>query len=401
MKSLFKLLFFSLILIFAGCSGEGTKTADCATTEAGRGHIVSILPFGTIGVDYLNDLIQDNNLDIGVTPEVGVKVFSIVYETVDWNGDPRQASGAIYIPDEDSEGKSYPIYSGQHGTESKRSNVASVTPLRGFDAMFMASMGYIGSSADFLGLGISDDVVHPYIHAFVAEGVVDKLRAVKNWLCANEVSDNGQLFLAGYSEGGYVAMATHKLIEETYSEEFIVTASAPMAGPYDMRYVPIRIFNLESYPQPGYSAFTYMAYNEIEGMNRPANEFFQSPYAEKIPNLMDGSKTIGEANKELTTVVKDFFTEKFLTDYLGDGEQALKAAFAKNSLVSWTPKAPIKLFHGDSDTYVGYQNAVIARDSLKANGATIDLITIPGGDHNSSVFVSYAGALAWFETLKK
>lgn len=116
---------------------------------------------------------------------------------------------------------------------------------------------------------------------------------------------------------------------------------------------------------------------------------------------MDGSKTIGEANKELTTVVKDFFTEKFLTDYLGDGEQALKAAFAKNSLVSWTPKAPIKLFHGDSDTYVGYQNAVIARDSLKANGATIDLITIPGGDHNSSVFVSYAGALAWFETLKK
>ena len=401
MKSLFKLLFFSLILIFAGCSGEGTKTADCATTEAGRGHIVSILPFGTIGVDYLNDLIQDNNLDIGVTPEVGVKVFSIVYETVDWNGEPRQASGAIYIPDEDSEGKSYPIYSGQHGTESKRTNVASVTPLRGFDAMFMASMGYIGSSADFLGLGISNDVVHPYIHAFVAEGVVDKLRAVKNWLCANEVSDNGQLFLAGYSEGGYVAMATHKLIEETYSEEFIVTASAPMAGPYHMPSAATRILKLDSYPQPGYLAFIYMAYNEIENMNRPAIEFFQSPYAEIIPTLMDGSKTIGEANNKLTTRVKDLFTEKYLSDYLGDGEQALKDAFVNNSLVSWYPKAPIKLFHGDNDSYVGYQHSVIAKDSLKANGATIDLITIPGGDHNSSVFVSYAGALAWFETLKK
>lgn len=401
MKPITKFLILSFILFIIGCSNEGTKNADCAMTESGRGHIVSVLPFGTIGVDYLNDLIKQNNLDIGVTPITGVKVYSIVYETVDWNGEPRQASGAIYIPDEDHEGKTYPIYSGQHGTESKRSNVASVTPLRGFDAMFVASMGYIGSSADFLGMGISDDVVHPYIHAFVAEGVVDKLRAVKHWICANEVEDNGQLFLAGYSEGGYVAMATHKLIEETYAEEFIVTASAPMAGPYDMRYVPIRVLNLETYPQPGYSAFTYMAYNEIEGMNRPANEFFKSPYAEKIPDLMDGSKTIGEANKELTTVVKDFFTETFLTGYLGDGEQELKAAFAKNSLVSWSPKAPIKLFHGDSDTYVGYQNAVIAKDSLKANGATIELITIPGGDHNSSVFVSYAGALTWFETLKK
>lgn len=401
MKSLSKLLFFSLILILAGCSGEGTKTSDCASTEEGRGHIVSILPFGTIGVDYLNDLIQDNNLDIGVTPEVGVKVFSIVYETVDWNGDPRQASGAIYIPDEDHDGKSYPIYSGQHGTESKRSNVASVMPLRGFDAMFMASMGYIGTSADFLGLGISDDVVHPYIHAFVAEGVVDKLRAVKNWLCDNDVTDNGQLFLAGYSEGGYVSMATHKLLEETYSDEFTVTASAPMAGPYHMPSGATRILKSDSYPQPGYLAFIYMAYNEIENLNRPASELFQSPYAEKIPNLMDGSKTIGEANKELTTRVKDLFTEKYLSDYLGDGEQALKDAFVNNSLVSWSPKAPIKLFHGDNDTYVGYQHSVIARDSLKANGATIDLITIPGGDHNSSVFVSYAGALAWFETLKK
>ena len=398
MKIILKQLTLLFILFIIGC--EGTKTEDCATTEEGRGHVVSVLPLGSIGADFLKDLLKQNNIDIGVTPLTNVKVYSIVYETVDWNGEPRLASGAIYVPDEDHSNKKYPIYSGQHGTESKRTNVASVTPLRGFDAMFVASVGYIGSSPDLLGLGVSTDVVHPYIHAFAAEAVVDKIRATKNWLCANDVNDNGQLFLAGYSEGGYVAMATHKLIEEKYGSEFTVTASAPMAGPYDMRHSSKSLLNRKSYSQPGYLSFIYMAYNEIEDMNRPASEFFQSPYAEKIPNLMDGSKTIGEANKELTTTIKDLFTEKFLADFLGDGEQKLKSAFAKNSLVSWSPKAPIKLFHGENDITVGYQNAVIARDSLKANGANIELITIPGGTHSSSVFISYAGALAWFNKSK-
>ena len=63
-----------------------------------------------------------------------------------------------------------------------------------------------------------------------------------------------------------------------------------MAGPYDMSFSSKRILSIDSYPQPGYISFTYMSYNEIEKLNRPASDLFQSQYAEKIPNLMDGSK---------------------------------------------------------------------------------------------------------------
>ena len=388
-----------LILFLFAC--EGTKTEDCATTEDGRGHVISVLPMGTISAKFLNDFLADNNIDIGVIPTFDVKVYSIVYETVDWDGEPRQASGAIYIPDEDYSNKKYPIYSGQHGTESKRTNVASIAPLRGFDALFVASVGYIGSSPDLLGLGISSDVVHPYIHAFVAEAVVDKIRATKNWLCSNGINDNEQLFIAGYSEGGYVAMATHKLIEEKYADEFTITASAPMAGPHDMIYVSNRITSRETYSQPGYISFTYMSYNTIEKLNRPATDLFQNPYAERIPKLMDGSKTIGEANDKLTTNMKSLFTENFIAEFLGDGEQELKNVFAKNSLVDWSPNAPIMLVHGENDITVGYNNSVIAHDKLKANGADITLITIPNGTHGSSVFPAYAAAMGWFSTLKK
>ena len=108
------------------------------------------MPLGTISKSYMSDFLIENNIDIGVVPENDVKVFSVVYETIDWDGIVRQASGAIYIPDIE-ENLSFPIYSGQHGTESKRTNVASIIPLRGFDSMFMASVGYIGSSPDLLG----------------------------------------------------------------------------------------------------------------------------------------------------------------------------------------------------------------------------------------------------------
>jgi acetyl esterase/lipase len=196
-------------------------------------------------------------------------------------------------------------------------------------------------------------------------------------------------------------MATHKLIEEKYADEFTVTASAPMAGPHDMTYASNRITSRETYSQPGYISFTYMSYNTIEKLNRPANDLFQNPYAERIPKLMDGSKTIGEANDKLTTNMKSLFTENFITEFLGDGEQKLKNAFAKNSLVDWSPNAPIMLVHGENDITVGYNNSVIAHDKLKANGADISLITIPNGTHGSSVFPAYTATMVWFSTLKK
>ena len=396
MKMNIKLILIYLLLV----SCDDSKNTECSIESNGRGKILSVLPLGNISSTFLSDFLIDNNIDIGINPKNDVKVYSIVYQTIDWKNIVRQASGAIYVPDIDGNEK-FPIYSGQHGTESKRSNVASLTPLRGFDAMFMASVGYIGSSPDLLGLGVSDDVVHPYVHKFVAEAVVDKIRAVKNFICERNIGYNKQLFIAGYSEGGYVAMATHQLIEEKYPEEFALRATAPMAGPYDMSFSSKRILSIDSYPQPGYISFTYMSYNEIEELNRPASDLFQSPYAEKIPSLMDGSKSIAEANNYLTKKIKNLFAEEFLTEFLGNGEIELKNSFQQNSLVDWSPKAPIRLYHGSDDEEVNYNNSVIALDKLKAAGADIDLITIEGGNHSSSVFESYSNALEWFNSLRE
>src|SRR5450631_1791039 len=62
--------------------------------------------------------------------------------------------------------------------------------------------------------------------------MIDALTAARTALphtLAAATTDSGKLFITGYSEGGYVAMATHKALQ---AQGVAVTASAPMSGPY-------------------------------------------------------------------------------------------------------------------------------------------------------------------------
>ena len=64
--------------------------------------------------------------------------------------------------------------------------------------------------------------------------MIDALTAARTALplaSATLTKDNGQLFITGYSQGGYVAMATHRAMQDAGMK---VTAAAPMSGPYSL-----------------------------------------------------------------------------------------------------------------------------------------------------------------------
>ena len=61
----------------------------------------------------------------------------------------------------------------------------------------------------------------------------------------------------------------------------------------------------------------------------------------------------------------------------------------------------MKLYHGDADSTVFYQNSLDALQHLTDNGATdIELITISGGTHATAGFPAFVGAIGWFESLR-
>ena len=116
-------------------------------------------------------------------------------------------------------------------------NIADITNPSNTEGALIAAMfaaqGYIVVAPNYAGYDTSSLSYHPFLNGTQQpKDMIDALAAARTALpqtFAAATTDNGQLFITGYSEGGYVAMATHKALQ---SAGATVTASAPMSGPY-------------------------------------------------------------------------------------------------------------------------------------------------------------------------
>lgn len=396
LNRIFLLPIFFLVLI--SCRSESDLPVEPDPILRTRGALLKFEKTNEFSAElieqFLNSLTSTQPVYLDALYDV--EIYKAVYLTRDYNGNIVEASGALFLP----KGKdTLSVASIHHGTQTKRDRVGSVSPFYAPEGLASASLGYFTLVPDYLGLGESE-IVHPYHHQkSSAEPVIDFIRAGREFARKNNILLNGQIFLAGYSEGGFVTLAALKEIEQNYSNEITVAACAPMAGAYDLNLTAKTIIQSGTYNQPSYLAYFLVAYNEIYGWNR-LSDFFNSPYAENLPSLFDGTKTTDQINSQLTTVLSQLFKQNFISAYLNGTETTVTESFRENSLLNWVPSTPIRFYHGDADEYVPYENSVVAKNYFLSHGGNVDLVTIPGGTHGSSVLPSILGAIEWFETIR-
>jgi len=238
-----------LAMLVIGLLSCGKNESPVAPKVHERGEVVKAVSLGTSSVNSIQQMLVSGNITVPFTLAYAVEAISLEYRTVDGTGEPIMASGALLIP---QGALNVPLASVQHGTQSKDDLVASVSPLNsteGIVGLIMASMGYAVVIPDYLGFGISN-VMHPYLHAeSLIPSVIDCMRAGRSCSSEKGVSLNGQVFLAGYSEGGYATLAVQKTIEAECQSEFSLTAVAPLSGPYDLQGTTQAIFPLSSAPR--------------------------------------------------------------------------------------------------------------------------------------------------------
>ena len=398
MKKSIQILFILLFTQFLISCGDNPFATDPVDVIK-KGEIVEIISEKEITLAELESTFSEFLGSEGVTINLrnGIKVYSAIYRTVDYNGNSTDASGLFVVPIKSGP---FPLISLHHGTQSKRDNVGSINALSSFDALLAGGLGYVALSPDMLGLGYST-LVHPYHIADVnSNTVIDFIRAVKKYLVDNNVSLNEQLFLAGYSQGGYTTMAVHKKMQEGLSSEFSVTASAPMAGAHDLLGTAKFVVENDNYDRPSFLAFLTYAYSKVYGWNN-LSQFFKHPYENLIPTLFNGTLTTDEIDGALPNKLSDLFNQSFLSGIKNESEEIITNALEENSLLNWAPQSPVLIVHGDADTYVPYQNALTAKASWEANGApNVELITIHGGGHISSIIPAILQAVAWLETFR-
>ncbi|NGO39315.1 hypothetical protein G4L39_07870 [Limisphaera ngatamarikiensis] len=340
---------------------------------------------------------------VNLTPQYAVQVYKLTYETIGPWGEPTRATAALVLPVGPGP---WPLLGYQHGTILRTNDApsaASITGELGIGVVF-ASQGYVTVLPDYLGLGDSPGL-HPYHHArSEATAGVDALRAARAWCTQLGVALNDRLFLAGYSQGGHATMALHREIEQFHLQEFNLTASAPMAGAYDLSETTANDF-LSGRPQPNpyYFAYLLAAYQEVYRLTNSLADLLAPPYDTLLPPLFHGHVGGGSINAVMPNNPLLILKPEILQAFRTEPDHPLRLALRQNDVHRWRPTRPMRLYHCSGDQDVVFANALAALSHFHQQGATqVELVEpLPGGNHATCVYPSLLQALQWFETLRR
>ncbi|MCP4219205.1 MAG: hypothetical protein GY765_31510 [bacterium] len=391
------IIYILLAVLWLGFSGCKSVTDNDEESEAKvRGDVVDTTPLETYTATQVQQICDTQGLPRLFTLTESVKTIRIVYRTIDVNGAAMNASAALMIPQKSG---ALPLLSLQHGTVSERYAVASrgaTQSAEGLVGLYMGAYGYMVCIPDYQGYGDSEGI-HPYLHVNGnAVVVIDLLRAVRKYCQSENLSLSDKLFLGGYSEGGHLTMATQKIIERDYAQEFTLTAVAPMAGPYDLAGSMRTVFQDGDYVDLAYIGFIFTAFNDIYGWNR-LNDVFIAPYGDMMAGLYDGTNSWGTILSQLPDTFTQLVNPAFVQGMLDGSETEVLAAIQENTLLDWTPQAPMRLFHGSDDQVVPFANAATALSSFITNGSTsVELVTYDGMNHQTAALPCYMGLIVWF-----
>jgi len=365
--------------IFVGCGDGLDKPAN------------EVVSGGKVVVSFSGDSIKKNLLEAN-TPGVdenttvyGYKGYKIPYTTTDEEGNTVEVSGLMVVPvglpDIVYSAVGLSLVSDDHGTifanKKAPSVIASTNNTPDGSPIILTSLGgFVTLQPDYIGFGDSLSHYHPFIlKKSLANATVDFIAAARTFATNNNIKLNGQLFLTGYSEGGYAAMATLEKIEN--EGVLTVAMAAPMAGPYTVEGLATTVMQQATLSVPSFMANVGFAYAKAydEDISTVVNE----PYASSLETLFNGDLAREEIDSQLTNVTtgaSGLFNPTFVQDALTNPNNWFRQAARANDVFLWAPTTPVKLIHCIGDDVIPYTISQATENAMNQLGAT-DVSLIP------------------------
>ena len=344
-------LLAAMVLTLSACGGGDSPSTPSPLVPgvANAGQLKDATPINTVTLADLTAAVGAAGSKLpGAVPRYAVTSWRLTYMTSDGFGRDVLASGLVSVPVK-PDGARSPVLSYQHATIYKDAQAPSNQVAATEPPVVLASLGYIVVVADYVGYGASRGSQHPYLLATPsAAAVLDLLTAARTWRQSRNLNDNGQLFLLGYSEGGYTTVAAHRAMQDTASPHLAqLVASIPGAGPYhvgvtlDAQLQRVRDENaaLAALVSPGRLS---------EQSTQVRNEVRRLIMRLVIPDDADVT-----------------FQSTFLDNLLADDTAAIER---DSNVHDWKPVAPIRLFHGRDDQTVPYIASTRTLQAMQARG---------------------------------
>jgi Prolyl oligopeptidase family len=438
------------IALTACGGGSGGSPSITSSAPPQRGSLLQTPPQLVATYSTADLLAQLATSDLGKTlldqisysPLCAINVYHLEYETVDPSGALTPASGALMVPGGSSScdgGRSIVLYA--HATQTDRGfDIAQITAGDNDEGLLLAAVfaakGYIVVAPNYVGYDTSTLGYHPYLVAQQqSDDMIDALTAARSALpaaAAPTTTDGGKLFITGYSQGGFVAMATHRAMQQL---GMMVTAAAPLSGPYALSAFGDAIVGGQVSLSASINfAMVINSYqNAYSNVYSAADAVFNAPYASTVPDLLPSTTPVSELEADNKIPSSELFsstppaasyasitpattpadlapafalgfgteylvTNTYRASYLEDAaaspdggfptltndeppanpNNGLRMDLKTNDLRNWSPTSPVLLCAGNSDPTVFYLNTRLMQAywTTNAPGAAVTLLDI-------------------------
>jgi poly(3-hydroxybutyrate) depolymerase len=422
------------VALLAACgSGHDNAPSTATASNPTRGQLLaSPTSAGSYSTSDLLSMLTSDPLgklllQLTFSPVCTVTVYHLEYETVGGAGEATTASGALMVPSGSSAAchGARPVVMYAHGTNTSQTfNMANLSG--NSEALLMASLfasqGYIVIAPTYAGYDTSTLAYHPYLNGDQqSKDMIDALAAAQSAFSSVSASSNGKLFITGYSQGGYVAMATQKAMQAAGTA---VTAAAPMSGPYALAAFGDAIFlgEVNTSGPTNFNLLVTSYQHSYQNVYTAPTDVYASPYAATADELLPSTAGVSTvyANGQLpqnalfdstppsaayaadtpattpanlapsfaqgfgsSALVANSYRLLYLQDEATNPDGGfptnttgvpaamsgvgLRQDLKTNDLRNWTPTAPVLLCAGDSDPTVFYLNTQLMQGYWAAN----------------------------------
>jgi pimeloyl-ACP methyl ester carboxylesterase len=346
--------------------------ADEVTVTVANG--VSYQLIGRWDVGRLNEILtKDTPAFAGITETYtpatnSVRLYRVTYPSVipERNSKPTIATGLLAVPEIAL--TALPLVSYQHGTVYGRQEVPSF-PEQSPETQLMiaqfAGQGYLLIGADYFGMGSSTEPEGYMVKASHQQATADMLIASRAVVADLKLSDNG-LFLAGWSQGGFVAMA---MLEKLERDGIAVKATATASAPLD---VFAALNGFLNFPRENdavwinslfiLSSFSFENYYGVPGLARSL--FTDETYDIARKAYLREPVDPAEIPTDLKKLIRpEYFEAEFFA------ASAYGRLIAETESYRWVIKTPVRNYYGDTDEAITVGVAQMAQNYQNAMGA--------------------------------
>lgn len=337
-------------------------------------------------------------------PKYPVKLYRVRYHSVipEFDNRPVIATGLVAVPETGL--KTMPVLSYQHGTVFSKYEVPSHPDSSSEFKLMLATFGtqgYIVIGADYFGLGESDLPNSYLVKEASEQACVDMLFAAQDVLADLGITP-GDLFLHGWSQGGWTNMSFLRKLEDY---NIPVKAAAVASAPVDAFGTINRWLNnwqpIDAIYLPGCGSNFFFAHEHYNNMPGLAKRAIRPEYYQAAKDFYEFKIDFATLLSKTPTKTHEMFTEEF--SRTGDiGSDPFWKILEDMQAYRWRIKTPLRTYYGELDEVVPVYIALLPEQwhKLLGSGDTRAVNAGAKADHRGTYIYSALHLPKWFSTFK-